>query len=393
MKESTQILHKGDTPTQYHGAVNPPVVHASLYGFKTYQEYIEALKDIEHTPFYNRHFNPTVNALERKIADLEHAETAIAFASGMAAITAPLLALLSHGDHLLVADCVYGPTRHFCEDTLTRMGIKVEFFPPSESADLAPRIRENTRLIYLESPGSLTFPLQDLPAVAELAQARNIYTLADNSWATPLFQKPLEMGIDIVVHSGTKYIAGHSDLTLGLLACSNELFDKIKPTAALLGASLAPDDAYLALRGLRTLPLRLQQHQDSALTLARWLQARPEVQEVFHPGLPTFPDYDLARRQLQGYTSLFSLQLHPGSPAARAAFLDTLDLFLIGVSWGGYESLMIPLAGTHKSRPDLKTQRRLTDDTFRTSVGLEDPDDLIADLEKGLAAWRKAMDS
>jgi cystathionine beta-lyase len=213
----------------------------------------------------------------------------------MGVIPAALLAHLSQGDHLLVVECVYGPTRTFCNDVLSRLGVQVEYFPPAEAANLAPRLKENTRLIYLESPGSQTFELQDLAAVAAVARQAGVITLADNSWATPLYQKPLELGIDMVVHSGTKYIAGHSDLTLGLLACSNALFAKIKPMAALLGANLAPDDAYLALRGLRTLPLRMAQHQEAGLKIARWLQNRPEVRQVLHPGLPGFPDHALAQ--------------------------------------------------------------------------------------------------
>ncbi len=392
MKETTQILHQGDTPEQYHGAVNPPVVHASLFGFHTYQEFLEAYQNIDHQPLYSRHFNPTVNLLEQKIADLEHAEAGIAFSSGMGAITAPLLALLSQGDHILVIDAVYGPTRQFCNDTLTRMGVEVEYFAAAEAADLKERFKNNTRLIYLESPGSFTFVIQDLQAVAELARAKGIYTLADNSWATPLYQKPIDLGIDIVVHSGTKYIAGHSDLTLGLLVCSAELFDKIKPTAVMLGANLSPDDAYLALRGLRTLPLRMAQHQKAALTIARWLQSRPEVRQVIHPGLSDFPDYELAQQQMSGYSRLFSFYLQPGTEEARRAFVDTLDLFLIGVSWGGYESLMLPLGSSFKDDPDWRVRYGLDDDIFRTCIGLEDSDDLIADLEKGLAAWRAVMD-
>jgi cystathionine beta-lyase len=196
----------------------------------------------------------------------------------------------------------------------------------------------------------------------------------------------------VVVHSGTKYIAGHSDLTLGLLACSEAMYEKIKPMAVLLGACLAPDDAYLALRGLRTLPLRMTQHQDSAMKIARWLQGRPEVREVMYPGLPDFPGHALAQGQQTGFSSLFSFRLQPGSDAARHAFVDTLELFLIGVSWGGFESLMLPLETSYKDEPEWRARRKLDDDTFRTSIGLEDPDDLIADLEKGLAAWRAAMD-
>jgi cystathionine beta-lyase len=391
MKEATQILHQGDTPEQYYGAVNPPVVHASLFGYRTYQEYLAAEADMYHRPFYNRDFNPTVALLEQKIAGLEHAGAAIAFSSGMGAITAALLALLSQGDHLLLVESVYGPTRKFCNDVLARLGIEVEYFSPAEAADLSGRIRANTRLIFLESPGSLTFELVDLQAAATAARQRHIYTIADNSWATPLYQKPLDLGIDIVVHSGTKYIAGHSDLTLGLLACSKQLFNRIKLVAAMLGANLAPDDAYLALRGLRTLPLRMAQHQQSALTIARWLQDRPEVRAVLHPGLASFPGHELAQRQQRGYSSLFSFRLQPGTAEARRAFVDTLELFLIGVSWGGYESLILPLETAFKHEPAWRARRGLDDDTFRTSIGLEDPEDLIADLEQGLAAWRAAQ--
>lgn len=392
MKETTQILHKGDTPDQYRGAVNPPVYHASLFGYTTYQEFLEAQKDSYSQPFYNRDFNPTVRVLEQKITDLEGAQAAIAFSSGMGAITAALLALLSQGDHMLVIDAVYGPTRQFCDDTLTRMGIEVEYFSAAESSNLAKRLRSNTRLIYLESPGSLTFEIQDLQAVANLAQSRGVYTIADNSWATPLNQKPVKLGIDVVVHSGTKYIAGHSDLTLGLLACSRALFNKIKPTAVMLGACLAPDDAYLALRGLRTLPLRMAQHQKSALEIAQWLAAQPEVRQVLHPGLLDFPGHELACRQMTGYSSLFSFHLQPGTEEARRAFVDSLQLFLIGVSWGGYESLMLPIGASYKDDPDWRARRNIDDDTFRTSIGLEDTEDLITDLKQGLAAWRKAMD-
>jgi len=392
MKESTRIIHQGDAPEEYQGAVNPPVYHASLYTFKTYGDFLAASANKYHQPFYNRDYNPTVSLLEQKIADLEQADAAIAFSSGMGSITAALLALLSQGDHLLISESIYGPTRQFCRDTLNRLGIEVEFFPPAGAPNLAERLRPNTRLIYVESPGSLTFEVLDLRAVAELGQAHRVATLADNSWATPIFQKPIALGFDVVVHSGTKYIAGHSDLTLGLLACSEAMYDKIKPMAVLLGACLAPDDAYLALRGLRTLPLRMTQHQDSAMKIARWLQGRPEVREVMYPGLPDFPGHALAQGQQTGFSSLFSFRLQPGSDAARHAFVDTLELFLIGVSWGGFESLMLPLETSYKDEPEWRARRKLDDDTFRTSIGLEDPDDLIADLEKGLAAWRAAMD-
>jgi cystathionine beta-lyase len=336
VKETTQILHSADTPGSYFGAVNPPVFHASLFGFETYQEFLEASQAKNTRPFYNRNFNPTVNLLEQKIAVLEHAEAGIAFSSGMGAITAALLTFLSQGDHILIADTVYGPTRQFCNQVLARLGIQVEYFSAADTANLAGRLQDNSRLIYLETPGSLTFELHDLCAVARLARQRGIYTVADNSWATPIFQKPLEMGIDVVVHTGTKYLGGHSDLTLGLIACSAEHFAQIKPMAVLLGATLAPDDAYLALRSLRTLALRMTQHQSSGFALARWLQNRPEVRQVLHPGLPEFPGHDLAERQQTGYSGLFSFRLQPGTDKARHAFVDALDIFRIGVlDWFG----------------------------------------------------------
>ncbi|HEX9921070.1 MAG TPA: cystathionine beta-lyase [Anaerolineae bacterium] len=392
MNESTRIIHQGDAHEEYQGAVNPPVYHASLFTFKTYRDFLAASANRYNQPFYNRDYNPTVSLLEQKIADLEQADAAIAFSSGMGSITAALLALLSQGDHLLISESIYGPTRQFCRHTLSRLGVEAEFFPPAGAPNLAERLRPNTRLIYVESPGSLTFEVLDLRAIAELGQAHGVATLADNSWATPIFQKPITLGFDVVVHSGTKYIAGHSDLTLGLLACSEAMYEKIKPMAVLLGACLAPDDAYLALRGLRTLPLRMAQHQDSAMKIARWLQGRPEVREVMYPGLSDFPGHALAQDQQTGFSSLFSFRLQPGSDAARHAFVDTLELFLIGVSWGGFESLMLPLETSYKDEPEWRARRNLGDDTFRTSIGLEDPDDLIADLEKGLAAWRAAMD-
>lgn len=386
------LIHHDDRRDEFAGAINPPVFHASLFSFNTYQEFLDAQRQENYRPIYSRHFNPTVNALERKIAALEHAESAIAFSSGMGAITTPLLALLQSGDHLLVVDSVYGPARQFCAHTLTRFGIQVEFFAPEETDDLGARVHYNTRLIYLESPGSLTFPIQNLRNVAALAKSRNIITMVDNSWATPLYQNPIRLGIDIVVHSGSKYIAGHSDITLGLLACSAEMFDRIKPTAALLGANLSPADAYLALRGVRTLSVRMARHQKSALQIAEWLEQRPEVCQVLYPGLASFSGHQLARQQMCGFSSLFSFRLHSGTEKARHAFVDTLGLFLIGVSWGGYESLILPLTTAYADDLQWRLRRGLDDDTFRTSIGLEDPADLIRDLERGLAAWRAALD-
>lgn len=388
MKRETELLHRGDRRAEWHGAVNPPVVHASLYAFESLQQFLDAIEGRREHYVYARSGNPTTRVLEEKIAFLEKAEDALALSSGMAAITATLLALLQAGDHLLVVSCVYGPVRTFCDTTLRKLGIETEYFHPQEAANLSARIKPNTRLIYLESPGSLTFDLQDLRAAASLARERGLVTLADNSWATPLYQNPIELGIDLVLHSGTKYIAGHSDLLLGLVAGPRPLMKAIRRMANQLGSALAPDDAYLALRGLRTLAVRMERHQASGLKVARWLQTRPEVREVLHPGLETFPGHELAKQQMSGFSGLFSFRLQPRGRAARHRFVDaTLKLFHLGYSWGGYESLILPLLVHARGDPALRAELGIDDDTYRLSIGLEDPDDLIAVLEEALAAW------
>jgi len=385
----TQLQHLGDSRSRHWGAISTPVYRASLFGFESYQSFLDATRHRTDAPVYSRTSNPTRSALETKLAYLERADHAIAFSSGMGAITAALLAFVQAGDHILVVSSVYGPTREFCDTVLARLGVEVEYYHPGESTALGQRLKPNTRLIYLESPGSLTFQIQDIRAVTQVAQAQHVITILDNSWATPLYQQPLTMGVDVVVHSATKYIAGHSDVIVGLLACNDELYQVIKPVAKLLGAGLSPDDSYLVTRGLRTLPVRLAQEEASALKIAHWLQTRPEVRQVLHPGLPDFPGYALARSQMQGYSSLFGFKLQPATEAARHAFVDALKFFSIAVSWGGFESLILPVGHVFADQPDVRKQLGLDDDTFRISIGLENADDLISDLENGLYAWRR----
>ena len=374
MNRETELLHLGDTPHEWEGAVNPPVVHASLFCFQSLQEFIDTREGRKRRLAYARSGNPTTHVLEEKIAFLEQAEDALALASGMAAITTTLLALVEAGDSLLVVSCAYGPVRRFCDTVLRGLGVQTEYFAPQEAADLSSRIRPNTRLIYLESPGSMTFDIQDLRSAAHAAREHGVVTLADNSWATPLYQNPIALGIHLVVHSGTKYIAGHSDLLLGLVAGPKDLMARVRETARLLGGVLSPDDAYLAIRGIRTLPLRMARHHASALRIARWLEKRPEVREVLHPGLESFPGHELARSQMTGYSGLFSFRLQRRDGAARHRFVDSLlSLFYLGYSWGGYESLIVP--------------RMDQDDTYRVSIGLEAPDDLMTALNDALVAW------
>jgi cystathionine beta-lyase len=267
------------------------------------------------------------------------------------------------------------------------MGVEVDYFDADESRDLSPRLKPNTRAIYLESPGTLTMQIQDLRAVTGLAREKGIYTLIDNTWATPLYQQPITLGVDVVLHTATKYIGGHSDVMAGILACDTELYPKIQPIAEVLGAALSPDDAYLVTRGLRTLPVRLERQSASALTLARWLQARPEVLKVNHPGLPEFSGYELARTQMSGYSGLFSIAIRePASEAAQHAFVNALRYFSIGVSWGGYESLLMPVGDSYRNVPEIRKSMGIEDEMYRISVGLESVEDLIADLERGFAA-------
>ncbi len=390
-KPETDLLHLGDERPQSLGAINTPVYRASLFSFGTYQDFLEARALGSAGTVYGRVRNPTRAALEAKIAHLEHADHAMAFSSGMAAISTALLALLKNGDHLLVAMCCYGPTRALCDTLLSHMGVEVEYFDASESYDLSPRLKPNTRAIYLESPGTFTFQIQDLRAVTKLAKANGIYTIIDNTWATPLYQQPITLGVDVVIHTATKYIGGHSDVVAGLLACNTELYQRIQPIAEVLGAALSPDDSYLVTRGLRTLPVRLAQQSASAFRLASWLQSRPEVQRVYHPGLPDFPDYELARTQLSGYSGLFSISMHSPVPAAaQHAFINALSYFSIGVSWGGFESLMMPIGDGYRDMPKIRQSMGIEDEMYRISVGLENIEDLIADLEIGFAARTSA---
>lgn len=388
----TDLLHFGDERFNDRGAINTPVYRASLFSFETYQAFVDARVNNAHV--YSRVSNPTRTTLEAKIAHLEHAEYGMAFSSGMAAISTPLLALLKAGDHLLVATCCYGPTRQLCNTLLTNMGVEVEYFDSDESHDLSHRIKPNTRVIYLESPGSGTFQIQNLRAVGKLAKANNIYTVIDNTWATPLYQQPITLGIDVVVHTATKYMGGHSDVVAGLLACNEECYRKIQPVAEVLGAALSPDDSYLVTRGMRTLGVRVKQAGETAWKLAHWFQARPEIKKIFHPGFPEFPGYELAKTQMSGYTGLFAVSFKDPAPAAaQYAFVDALKYFSKGVSWGGYESLLLPTGESYRDLPQIRQSLGYEDEMYRMSIGLESYEDLVADLEGAFAARAAAIEA
>ncbi len=397
MKTSSRILHEGDNRSAHQGAVNPPIYHTSLFTFPSMQAFLErgSAGSPHHT--YTRESNPTIQALEHKIAMLEGADGCIATASGMGAISAAILAVVQTGDHALVVDSCYGPTRQFMDVVMSGLGVETTYFHP-ELDDLTEVLRPNTRLVYLESPGSLSFHVQNLPKLSQQAREHGAVTIADNSWATPLYQQPHNLGVDIVVHSGTKYIAGHSDVVVGLVTVRDStkgggLLQRVRKVAILLGATLGPAEAFLVQRGLRTLPVRMAQLQANGLTVARWLQAHPKVRRVLHPGLEDFPRHQLAKEQMSGWSSLFAVELHPpADPEQRHRFVDSLRLFSIGVSWGGYESLIIPLLAGNPAIAAQHERVGLNDNCYRLSIGLEDADDLIADLELGLSRYQLAND-
>ncbi len=381
-KPDTVLSKAGRDPERFHGAVNPPVYHASTILFPT----VAARAEAEDQPFdhynYGRIGTPTSEALERAMAELEGGYRAVSVSSGLAAITVSLLALLKAGDLLLMVDTVYGPTRRFCDNVLARFGVETTYYDPLVGAGIADLMRDNTRAVFLESPGSLTFEVQDVPAIAAVARGRGIATLMDNTWATPLFFQPIAHGVDVSIQAATKYVVGHADAMLGVMTCRDAAtFRTVKRCAVQLGQCAGPDDIYLGLRGLRTLAPRLRQHQENGLKVARWLQERPEVARVLHPALPDDPGHPLWQRDFTGACGLFGVVLTAGwSEAAVAAMVDGLRLFGIGASWGGFESLILPM------RPD-RVRTAITwaapGPSLRLHVGLEDPDDLIADLTAG----------
>ena len=331
---------------------------------------------------YTRVSNPTIGVLEQKVAALEETDASIAFSSGMAAVSAVLLSFLRSGDHLVLSASAYGPTLTMARDMIEPLGVEVSLVAPSELGNLEEHLRDNTRLVYLESPASLTFELTDLRSVAKVARARSIPTVVDNSWATPLYQKPVSFGIGLSLHSGTKYLSGHSDLLLGMVAGGEELIERLRKTAVLLGGCVSADDAFLAIRGLRTLTLRMQRHQDTGLYLSHKLMDHPRVLEVLHPANPFFPGHAVFSSHFEGSSGLFSFLLD-GEPER---FCDALELFLLGVSWGGFESLALPSSILPEVAKGRGVRLDLPRNLVRLSVGLEDPEDLWEDLQRGFAA-------
>lgn len=363
--------------------VNPPIVRASTFLFDKLADFEEASTHPFDGAFYGRVGTPTTFAFEQAMAELEGGHRSIAAASGVAAIAATLLAFLDRGDHVLVVDTVYEPVRRFCNRMLSRLGVKTTFYSPSIGAEIADLVCPNTRLIYMESPGSGTFEVQDIAAIVDVAREKGIRTAIDNTWATPLLMRPLEHGIDVSIHAATKYIVGHSDAMLGVVTINEDCYDAMRRATQDLGACAGSEECNLGLRGLRTLDVRLQRHGTTALELARWLETRPQVKQVLHPALESFPGHALWKRDFSGSSGLFSIELASGHSEAARAFIDALSMFRIGFSWGGFESLVLPM---HPQKSRVLSLWSAMGPVVRLQVGLEEAADLKADLAQALEA-------
>ncbi|MEO1724791.1 MAG: cystathionine beta-lyase [Pseudomonadota bacterium] len=402
MKDETRATHLGRDPQAHAGTVNRPVYHASTILYPTF----EALKESRRVRSgdgltYGVHGTPGTFALEHALCEMEAGEGAVAAGfrtrlcnSGLQAVTAPMMAVAGAGDHVLVPDNAYGPTRTFADGTLRRMGVETTYYDPLIGGAIRELLRPNTRLVIVESPGSWTFEVPDIPAIAEEAHRAGAVVMMDNTWASPLYYKAFEHGCDISVQAVTKYVAGHSDLLMGSVTATKEAYDRfIQPLWQHVGLCASPDDAFLAMRGLRTMPTRLKAHWAAGLRLGEWLMERPEVAEVIHPAMPHDPGHALWQRDFVGASSLFAFVLDEryGGDAAMSALLDELAFFGMGFSWGGFESLLIPVypqslrTATAWPRPG-----RPGGQVMRIHVGLEAPEDLIADLEAGFDRMRRA---
>jgi cystathionine beta-lyase len=387
MKKDTILAHAGRDPAKYQGMVNTPVFRASTILHESLEVY-EAPRDEDYQRIsYGRHGTPTTRSLEEAVAQLEGGYRAVALPSGLAAIVAALCAFVKSGDHLLMVDSVYGPARNFCNARLKLSGVEVEYYDPLIGAGIARLIRPNTRAVFCESPGSLTFEMQDIPAIAKAAHDKGIPVLADTTWGTPYFFRSFERGVDVSIHAATKYICGHSDVMMGIIVTNEKHWRAVRKSVADYAYSASPDDCYLALRGLRTLGVRLTHQMRSALKVAAWLKARPEVKQVLYPALEGDPGHSLWKRDFSGATGLFSFVMQAAHDKRVPAFINALELFGIGSSWGGYESLAIV---AHAERYRSATKWNPGGETIRLHIGLEDPDDLIADLERGFTAAAKA---
>ena len=382
-KPETLLTHGGRDPASHFGFVNTPVFRGSTVLFPD----LDAIQNQTLPYGYGRTGNPSTASVEDLISQLEGAAGTRLAPSGLSAIATAILSVVDAGDDILVTDSAYEPTRKFSNGVLARMGVTTRYYDPRIGAGIADLIAPNTKAVFTESPGSLTFEIQDLPAIAEAAHAAGAKVLIDNSWATPLYLRPLDLGADIVIHAGTKMFVGHSDAMSGTISANEATYPAVAETVRAMGVCAAPDDAYLIARGLRTLSLRMAEHQRRALDIASWLQGQEGVRAVLHPALPDHPDHALFARDFTGAGSLFSFVLEPAPRAAIAALVDHMDLFGMGYSWGGYESLILSVT---PSRIRTAVPWPEQGNVFRVHIGFEDVDDLKADLAAGISRYRAA---
>jgi cystathionine beta-lyase len=388
MKKDTLLTHLGRDPAKFQGMVNTPVFRTSTVIFPDLESYEHRDPDNYKTMRYGIYGTPTTFAFEEAVARMEGGHLAVAVPSGLAAISAALAAFLKTGDHLLMTDSTYGPTRNFCNRQLTPNGVQVQYYDPLIGSGIEKLIKSNTKAIFCESPGSLTFEMQDIPAIAAAAHAHGIPVLADTTWGTPYFFRSFEHGVNVSIHAATKYIVGHSDVMMGVIVTNEKHWLPVRRAVSDYGFCVSPEDCYLALRGFRTIGVRMKQQMANAIRIALWLQSRPEVQRVIYPALESDPGHAIWKRDFSGAASLFGFVLHPAGEQAVSAFVDALRLFAIGSSWGGFESLVTVTRAAHIRTA---TQWNPGGPAIRLHIGLEDPDDLMADLDQAFEKMQQAL--
>jgi cysteine-S-conjugate beta-lyase len=382
LKQDTKLAHSGRDPSTFHGFVNPPVVHASTVLYPD----VETMVTGAQTYSYARRGNPTTGSLETALKDMEGAEGVKIANSGLNAVALAIMSCVKTGDHILIADTAYGPTRHFADTVLPGIGVSVEYYDPSLGSEIKSLFRSKTTAVFTEAPGSLSFEMQDIPAIAKAAHEIDATVLMDNTWASPLYCQPLALGVDLSIQAATKYIVGHSDAMLGTVAANERAWEKLDALCGAMGCHVAPDDIYLGLRGLRTLSVRLERHQRNTFEILDWLKDRPQIGKLRYPALKSDPGYEIWKRDFSGSSGLFAFDFVDGTTKEQNfKFLNALNLYGLGYSWGGFESLAIPvrLKGMRTTTPfDEKLQ------SVRLHIGLEDPEDLIKDLDQ---AFQKAF--
>jgi cystathionine beta-lyase len=387
MRKETSIVTAGRHPERFGGAVNPPLIRTSTVVARTLDEWSRMTSPDFGGFVYGRHGTPTTQSLEEAIAVIEGGHSSFVYPSGLAANVGAILPFVNGGDHVLMTDTVYGPVRRFAENQLTRMNIETTFYDPKIGGAIRDVFRNNTRLVYVEAPGSLTMEMQDIPAIAEEAHKRGAKVVMDNTWATPLYFAPFEHGVDVSVQAATKYIVGHSDVMMGMVTTTEEAAGLVKECRHDFGQIASPDDVYLAQRGLRTMHVRLAQHARSALKLANWMAEQPEVECVRYPALPGDSGHAIWKRDFKGASGLFTVVLKPMTTEKLTALVDGMELFGIGASWGGYESLVMPV---HPKKVRSVTDWTYEGPALRFHAGLENEDDLLEDVAAGFDKCRRA---